>query len=421
MTKPLNIVYMCHYFHPELGAPSARGLEMARVWRDAGHTVKVVTCFPNHPTGVIPEEYRGESFRIETIEGLTVYRNFVYATPNEGFVKKTIGHLSFMVSSVIQSLPRIGDVDVIVVSSPTFFSVLSAWVFSCVKRRPFVFDVRDLWPAIFVELGVLKNKLIIKTLEAIEMFLYRQASRVVLVTESFTEILAQRGVPRDKLVTLTNGVDLSFYQPGPKEGDLRRELGLEAKFVGLYIGAHGISQGLESLVEAAELLKDDPEVVFLFVGEGAKKKELTAQAEAKGLTNIRFLGGQPKDRMPAFYQAADACFVPLRQIEMFETFIPSKMFEIMGCARPIIASVAGEPRRILEASGGAVLTAPQDVEAIAEAVRRLKADPDREAIGRAGRAFVEQHYDRRVLAQRYLDTLEAIAPRHTGVAACEES
>jgi glycosyltransferase involved in cell wall biosynthesis len=407
---PLNIVYLCHYFHPELGAPSARGLEMARVWRDAGHTVKIVTGFPNHPTGVIPEEYRGEKFRIEPFEGLTIFRNWVYATPNEGFVKKTLGHLSFMASSVLLSLPRIGEVDVIVVSSPTFFSVISAWLFAVIKRKPFVFDVRDLWPAIFVELGVLKNKLIIRALEAIEMFLYRQASRVVLVTESFSEILAKRGVPADKLLTITNGVDLEFFRPGPKENAIRSELGLEGKFVALYIGAHGISQGLESLLEAAERLKDDPETVFVFVGEGAKKKELLALAEARGLSNVRFLPGQPKARMPLFYQAADVCFVPLRAIDMFETFIPSKMFEIMGCARPILGSVAGEPRRILEASGGAVLTDPQDAEAIATALTRLKADPDRESLGARGRAFVETHYDRRVLARRYLETLEAIAP-----------
>jgi glycosyltransferase involved in cell wall biosynthesis len=417
----LNIVYLCHYFHPEIGAPSARGLEMARVWRDAGHTVKVVTCFPNHPTGIIPEAYRGKRFMIEEFEGLTIYRNFVYATPNEGFIKKTLGHLSFMASSVLQSLPRIGEVDVIVVSSPTFFSVISAYVFSLVKRRPFVFDVRDLWPAVFVDLGVLKNRAIIRTLEALEMFLYHRAARVVLVTDSFRRILAGRGVSEEKLLTITNGVDLDFFTPGPVDAALREEWGLTGKFVVLYIGAHGISQGLETVLEAAELTSDDRDIVYVFVGEGAKKHALQDLAAQKGLENVRFLPGQPKSRMPAFYRSADVCLVPLRNIPLFETFIPSKMFEIMGAARPLVASLAGEAREILEASGAAMLTNPEDAQAIAAALRCLKVSPDLETMGASGRSYVEQHYSRQGLAERYLQMLKTLTRSKEAFEPCEKS
>jgi hypothetical protein len=192
----LNIVLISQLFWPEVSAPSARGLEMARVWRDQGHTVKIVTAFPNHPSGEIPEEYQGQLFMLEDVEGLEVFRSFIYAAANKGFARRVLSHLSFMTSSVLQTLPRIGDVDVIVATSPPFFPVISAFCYSIGKQVPFVFEVRDLWPGIFKELGVLTNPVILGALEQVELFLYRQASRVVVVTESFKDDIAGRGIPR---------------------------------------------------------------------------------------------------------------------------------------------------------------------------------------------------------------------------------
>jgi len=181
----MRIVVICHYFYPEIGAPSARLFEMSKRWVSQGHEVSVVTCFPNHPTGIIPEEYQGKKYMLETIEGIQIYRNYVYATPNEGFIKKTLGHLSFVISSIILSLFRIQRPDVIIVSSPTLFSVISGYVFSLIRRAPFVFEVRDLWPDAIIKLGILTNKPIIRCLEWMEMFLYRRSKKVVVVTEAF--------------------------------------------------------------------------------------------------------------------------------------------------------------------------------------------------------------------------------------------
>jgi glycosyltransferase involved in cell wall biosynthesis len=405
----VNIGYMCQYFAPEVSAPSARGLEMARVWRDAGHAVKVLTAFPNHPRGVVPEGYRGRRWMVEPMEGLTVFRSWVYVTPNEGFVKRVLNHLSFTASAVVQTLPRLGPLDVLVVSSPSFFPVVAAWLISRAKRVPFVFEVRDLWPGIFVMLGVLKDGPILQVLEALELFLYQRAAHVVTVTHAFKRILVARGVPEEKVSVITNGVDLAQFQPAPVNESLRAAWGVAGKFVALYLGTHGISQALETHLAAAEQLRDEPDFAFVFIGDGARKRDLMALAEARGLTNVRFLDPVPKAEVPACYAAADVCFVPLRDIPLFDSFIPSKIFEILGCARPVIGSVEGEPAEILAASGAARVVKPEDVEGLVGALRAERDEPAREARAAAGRAFVEAQYDREALARRYVALLAGLA------------
>ena len=406
----MKIAFLCHYFYPEINAPSARVFETAREWARSGHTVKVVTCFPHHPTGRIPQEYRGRFFCRESVEGVEVYRNWVFAPPNRGIFKRTLGHLSFMLSSLMLSLPRIGEVDVIIVSSPTFFSVISAYVFSLTKRVPYVFEVRDLWPAIFVELGVIKNRIVIKSLEAIEMFLYRRASKVVVVTESFRSDLVKRGIEASRIEVITNGADVSFYHPGVNGDWVRKEHGLDGKFVALYLGAHGVSQGLTSVLQAARKLSADSDIHFLLVGEGAEKDSLMQQTEHWSLRNITFVAGQPKHQVPAFYAASDVCLVPLRHIELFSGFIPSKIFEIMACGRPVIGAVEGETAEILRRSAAAIVVQPEDPDSLATAIRKLKDEKEvRERLADAGRDFVVMHYSRSALAARYEQLLRAVS------------
>ena len=408
----MKIAFVCQYFVPEIGAPSARVSELCREWARDGHAVTVVTAVPNHPTGIVPPAYRRTIFRRETLDGITVFRNWLYATPNEGFLKRTLSHLSFMLSTLVLTTPRLRGVDVLVVSSPAFFVVISTWIMSRLWRIPYVFEVRDLWPGIFIELGVLKNKPVIRVLEALEMFLYRRAAKVVVVTHSFRDILIRRGLPPGHVATITNGVECEAFLPAPRENDIRREYGLSGKFVVLYIGAHGISQALSAILESARMLEDDPDVAVVFVGEGAEKKQLVDKAARLGLRNVRFIGGQPKDLMASWYAAADVVLVPLRNIPLFETFIPSKMFEIMACGRPIVASLRGEARGILERSGGALVVEPEDSAAIAAAVRAVRRDPELAGrLGASGRAFVIAHYDRRALARQYLELLSRIAKR----------
>lgn len=398
----MTILVICHYFAPEPGAPSARILELARAWTRTGHQVKVITCLPNHPTGIVPAQYRGRLYCREKMDDIEVYRNWVFATPNEGIIRKTFSHLSFMVSSVLFSLFRSGPADVVIVSSPTFFSLFSGYLFSRAKRAPFVVEVRDLWPAAIIELGVLTNRILIRILEALELWIYRVASHVVVVTESFKENLVARGVNEQKVSVITNGADLDRFFPGPKEDSVEQELDCKGKILVLYAGAHGISQDLGTVIRAAEMLMRHEDVLFGFVGEGAEKEQLRQMAVQLGLNNVRFLPAQPKDRMAAFYRTADICLVPLRNVPLFKTFVPSKMFEIMACARPIIASLGGEAAQILRRSGGAIVVPSGDPERLSEAILELVADEERrQRMGSNARRFVAQHYSRSRLAGDY--------------------
>lgn len=404
----MKILLITHYFPPEIGAPSARLFEMAKYWVKHGHDVTVLTGFPNHPTGVIPEEYRGYRYLEESMEGIRVLRSYVYATPNEGFIKKTIGHLSFMFSSVIQSFKKTGDIDIIVVSSPTFFSIFSAYFYSIIKRRKLIVEIRDLWPAAIVELGVLKNRFIIGVLEKLELFFYKKSSQVVVVTDSFKENLKSRSIPENKIKVITNGVESEVFKPLIHEGtQLRQQLGVDDNFVILYIGAHGISQSLDRIIDVAKSLLSIKEITFLFVGEGAEKNKLVDRVANEGITNVKFLSGQPKEKVPQFYAASDMCIVPLKNIPLFETFIPSKIFEIMSCEKPIVASLSGETEKILQKSGSAIVVPPEDVELMKEAILKLKSDPKlKERLGRSGRIYVEEHYSREGLAEKYINILE---------------
>lgn len=405
----MRIVYLCQYFVPEPGAPAARLRDMARSWVQRGHSVTVVTGMPNHPTGVVQAPFIGRLIARETMEGVTVLRNWLYATPNEGLVRKTLSHLSFMVSALVLGYARLGSADVIIASSPSFFAVISAWIMSRMRKIPFVFEVRDLWPAVFVDLGVLTNPFVIRALESVEMFLYQRAALVVTVTEGFRKRLLARGLPPEKVVTITNGAAIESFTPGPRDNAVRTELGLAGKFVVAYIGAHGISQGLELVLQAAQRLRDDREVVFLLVGEGARKRALLELREKLRLNNVIMLPAQAHQRVREYYWASDVCVVPLRQLALFGTFIPSKMFEIMACAVPVIGAVEGEAREILERSGGARLITPEDDAALADAVRWFKLHPgESRLMGAAGRAFVTAHYDRQVLADRYAGALQAL-------------
>ncbi|MFN3648018.1 MAG: glycosyltransferase family 4 protein [Armatimonadota bacterium] len=405
----MRILLLCHYFAPEPGAPSARLSELGRAWVHAGHDVEVVTCFPNHPTGVVSPEFRGQLCSSEERDGMRVFRNWVYATPNEGVVKKTLGHLSFMISGPLFSLFRVKRPDVVVVSSPTFFSLFSGYLFSRLRGAPLVVEIRDLWPAAIVELGVLKSKAIIGFLEALEMWAYRKAAHVVVVTRSFKDNLVARGVPEAKISVVTNGVDLERFSPGPASAAVEEDLHCAGKSLVLYIGAFGISQGLATILEVANLLRDRDDIVFGLVGEGADREKLLQRAAELGLKNVRFLGAQPKDRMVEFYRTAAVCLVPLRNVPLFKTFIPSKMFEILASGSTIVASLEGEAEEILERSGGARVVAPEDAGAIARALLELVDNPElRRTLGRSGRDFVAANYSRTRLAETYATTLATI-------------
>ncbi len=414
----MRVLIVTHYFPPETGAPQARLSALAAAWAAGGDAVSVLTGMPNHPTGVLPPAYRRAVFRRERADGYRVIRTWLYATPNEGVLRKTLGHLSFMVSSVLLGGLAAGRADVVLVSSPTFFSILSGWLLARMKRARFVVEVRDLWPAIFVELGVLTNRRVIALLMRLELAAYAVADQVVVVSEGFRADLIRRGVPPAKVHTIRNGVDAAEFAVATGAGrDWRARLGAATgDCLVLYAGTHGISQALPAIAEAAALVAVRPggaPVRFAFVGDGADKRRLERRVAELGLRNTVLMPGVPHAEMPGLLAAADICLVPLRDVPLFATFIPSKMFEYLAAGKAVIGSVTGEAAQILAEAGGVVVP-PQDSGALAAAIGALAADPELRAVmGKAGRAFAERRCDRAALARQYrkiLDLALACAP-----------
>jgi glycosyltransferase involved in cell wall biosynthesis len=404
----MRIIIVTHYFPPEIGAPQARLSALAAAWAADGDDVTVLTGMPNHPTGVIAPQYRGAIRRRERRDGYRVLRTWLYATPNEGMARKTIGHLSFMISSVLLGGHASGPADVVVVSSPTFFAIGAGWLLARLKRARLVVEVRDLWPAIFTELGVLTSRPMIRLLERLELAAYAAADTVIVVSDGFRANLIGRDVPADKVHTIRNGVRPGEFDPdAPADTQLRARLGAcPHDCLVLYAGTHGISQGLSSVADAAARLIDEP-IRFAFVGEGADKHRLQHRVAEHGLRNVTLLPGIPHEQVPALLAAADICLVPLRDVPLFSSFIPSKMFEYLAAGKPVVAALAGEAAQILR-EAGAWIVPPGDSEALAAAIRTLAADPQRrQAMGCQGRCYVEEHFDRGTLARLYRKVLDA--------------
>ena len=402
----MNIAFYSHYFAPEIGAPSARVRELSLEWLRQGEQVDVVTGFPNHPTGKIYDGYKKGLYFHENMNGIHVHRQWTYFAPNAGFLRKTLGHISYLPACRWIGNKRIRSPDATVGTSPTFFAAMAAA--ACAKRYrvPFVMDVRDLWPAAITELGVIKNRIVVDWLERLELSLYHRATRVVTVTDAFRENLLSRGIPPDKVEVVPNGADVDYWQPGDRNNRLRNTLGLQESFVVLYIGAHGISHSLHKIIQAAAKLSHIPAIRFLFVGEGAEKNKVVDEAQRLGLDNVQFIDAVEKSAVRDYYQLADVCLVPLRNVPLFETFIPSKIFEIMAMARPIVASVAGEAAQILERSGSALVVPPEDVAGIAGSIEHLHCNrAECSERGNSGRQFVEEHYSRKALANKYRTVL----------------
>ena len=405
----MRIVVICHYFPPEIGAPSARMYEMARHWVELGNEVHVVTCFPNHPTGIIPDNYKGMTYMYENMEGIHVHRNYVYATPNKGFLKKTFGHISFMFSSVLISMKKIKNPDAIITSSPTFFSIISGYWYSLRKKAPFILEIRDLWPAAMIELGVMKKGVITYVLEKIELFFYRKSKRLVMVTKSFKNNVVSRGIDGNKVHVITNGVNQELFYPRKKNESLIENYELKNKFVISYVGAHGISQNLSTILKVAEDLSEDTTIQFLFIGEGAEKDQLKKIVSEQHINNVRFIDSQSKEMIPEFYSISDVCLIPLKNIELFKTFIPSKMFEIMACGIPIVASLEGEAADILNESKAAMVVQPDNPEEIKKAILTLKKDKGLyKKFKENGPIYVRENFSREKLAEKYIEIISNI-------------
>lgn len=407
----MRILYLSQYFPPEMGAPAARVHELSREWVRLGHEVTVLTGFPNHPTGVIPAEYRGRLIRRETVDGIRVVRTPIYAAANRGFLRRVLNYVSYASSASLLGPFLTPRPDVLIATSPQFLTAVAGLWLSALKRVPFVLEVRDLWPQSIVEVGAMRaGSLPIRLLEWLERLLYRRADHIVPVTESFVEPIASRGGDRSRMTVITNGVDLELFRPLPRD-EARRALGLSPGFLAVYVGTHGMAHGLDLVLDAARL-PAARDMTFLLVGEGAEKAALKARAAAEGIANVLFWDQQPRDQVARIVAASNACLVLLRDKPLFRTVIPSKIFEFMGSGRAIVTTVDGESRGIVERAGAGVFVPPERPDALAEALAALAANPARvESLGRSGRSYVEGNYARPALAARYAEALAGIVQR----------
>jgi glycosyltransferase involved in cell wall biosynthesis len=408
----MHILFLTDNFPPEVNAPASRTFEHCRAWARDGHQVTVITCAPNFPKGRIFEGYRNRLWQSEVIAGIHVVRVWTYITANEGFVRRILDYVSFMFSAILASL-FVRKVDVVVGTSPQFFTVCAAWTVGLVKCRPWLFELRDLWPESIKAVGAMKNSAAIRILERIEMFLYRHADHIVTVTYAFKDTLIRRGIDGGKVTVVTNGVDLSRFAPQPKDTPLEGQLGLRNRFVAGYIGTHGLAHALDTLLDAADILRRIPEgkdISFLLLGDGAHKAALTARAAAMDLDNVLFLDSVPKEEVARYWSLLDVAIIHLRNTELFTTVIPSKLFECMGMGIPVLHGVKGESANIVMRERVGEVFEPENAEQLASDLLRLRSDTVRYAELRANGPAAARRYDRNELSRDMLAVLTAMVP-----------
>lgn len=408
----MRILFLSHYFPPEVNAPANRTIEHCTAWVRLGHEVHVVTCVPSHPRGIAFQGYKPGWYVRERVDGIEVHRVWSLLAANTGMVRRTLNYLSFVPSAVWRAL-LLGRFDIIVATSPQFFCALAGYLSGAIKRTPWVFELRDLWPDSVAAVGAVRRGVLLRALERLELRMYRHARLVVCVTRSFMLNLERRGINREKLAFVPNGIDVGMCQAGDPEA-ARRRLGIGTDEVLVsYVGTVGMAHGLRTILDAAhELSHREPRIRFLIVGDGAELSALRRHAGDGGLSNVHFTGLVPRAAAKDYLDASDICLVTLKRSPVFRTVLPSKLFEAMAAGKPVILGVEGEAREVLEASGGGIAVEPENQAQLCDAIARLAAAPDlRLRLGTAGREFVAREFNRTTWARTYLSLLAAACGR----------
>ena len=383
-------------------------MDHAKCWRNEGHDVTVVTCAPNAPRGAVFAGYKNRLYQEEWIDGVHVIRLWSYITANAGFAKRILDLASFTASSVLQSW-RFPKFDVILASSPPLFVAMEGYMISMLWRKPWIFELRDLWPASIEAVG-LGNKTPMKMLEKVELFLYRKADRIISLTDAFRDNLTKRGIEPDKIDIVTNGVDTEMFDPARSKEGIRKTLRIEPDdFLVAYFGTTGMAHGLETMLEAAQICRKDQRIKFLIMGDGAERKALELKSREMGNSNVLFRDSVPHEEMPDYFAALNLFLVHLKPHPVFETVIPSKIFEAMAMGTPILCALEGEGARIVAESGAGVCIPPGDPVKMADTVMRLSEDPaGLKEMGQNGRQAAIEKYSRRLKAEECLRSFEKV-------------
>ena len=404
----MKILFVTHYFPPEVNAPANRTHEHCRRWVQDGFDITVITGVPNHPRGKIFDGYQNRWIQEEEIDGIRVIRTWMYLAPNSGFLKRVANYMLFAFTAVLASF-RAGRPDMVIATSPQFFVGIAGAIISKLKRRPFVLEIRDLWPKSVVELGQLGEGPILSVLEALEGWLYRSASGIVVNTRTFRDHIMARGVASRDIELVYNGIDPARFRPQPKNTELLQKHGLAEFFTVAYVGTLGLAHGLTLLIDVAEQLQTRGKLRFVLIGDGADREKLESEIARRGLENVQLLGLQPREAMPDWIASIDLLVVMLRDLPVFETVIPSKIFEFLGQERPVILAARGEIRRMIGEAGGALVIDPEAPDQLVSAIEEVMEHPD-EALDRAiaGRLWVERGFIRDDLARKMATFLERV-------------
>lgn len=409
----MRILFFSHYFPPEGNAPASRTYDHCVRWVRAGHDVTVITCVPNVPHGVPYDGYKNR-FRRQTehVDGIEVVRVWSLMAANAGFLKRILNYLTYMVTACWAGL-RTPRPDVVIATSPQFFCGWAGVLVQWLRRRPFVLEIRDIWPESITAVGAMRRGLVIRFLEWLERRMYAAADHVVTVGRGYRDNVARKLGSGDNISVIYNGVDGDQFAPAERNSDFLSELGFSSRFVCSYVGTIGMAHGLETVLDAAEMLqaRGRSDVGFLLVGDGARRSFLEEQSQKRGLTDlVKFTGRLPKAEMPQVLASSDALLVHLRDCELFTTVIPSKIFEAMAMQRPIIMGVRGESADIVREAGAGLEMVPGDPESLIACVEQLQSSALRADLSERGREFVLTEFSRDAFAENYLALLSQLVP-----------
>jgi glycosyltransferase involved in cell wall biosynthesis len=412
----MNILLVHQYFLEEDDPGGSRWNEFTRVWTDAGHTVTVLGGMMHYNGKEKRAEYKGKHFVKKQQGAVTVWRCHVSEAYNKHFVGRLWGYFSFMFSSAYAGLFKTkGKFDVVIVTSPPLFVGASGYLISRLRRMPFVFEVRDLWPESAIDTGVLTNKLVIKLAYWVEAFIYKRARLINVLTPAFYKTLHEKkGIPESKLIQISNASDFSLSEGLLHTFDkkaFRREHDLEGHFVITYVGAHGIANHLEQLIDAGEALADT-NVLFLLIGQGMEKERVKRMAEERKVTNVRFLDSVPKAEVFRYILASEMGASVLKRVDTFKTVYSNKTFDYMSCKKPILMAIDGVSRELVEQAGAGVYVEPENTAEYNRVIRMYLADPERLVReGESGYRFAKENFDREVLAKKYLEDIQSIVKK----------
>jgi glycosyltransferase involved in cell wall biosynthesis len=404
----MKLIFVTQYFPPEVGAAASRGYDLLQELKSKKHEVLVLTEIPHYPSSVVDEKYKKSMIFREKYNDIDVMRNFVFVSERSNFFQRTALYVSFMFSSVFGS-KGIDNVDMVFATSPPLTVGLAGWIISKIKRSKFVIDIRDLWPDSALALGELSEGIITGILKKIELFLYQKADLITIAVPGFRKHISNLKISSKKIIDLPNGANVELFSPASYSNHLREKFGWGGKFLILFSGNHGLAQGLDYLLETADSLREFEDLRFIFIGDGVVKDKLIKKKQKLNLNSVEFLDKVDRDQMPSFISTMDVCLVPLIKHPLFLNALPSKMFEYMACAKPVIVSIEGEAKELIEKSGAGVFVGPENVSQMRDAILSLyKGKLEGGELGKRGREFVNKNYSRIKIAKRFEKILKSI-------------